>query len=209
MSQSTGSAEGVIEVQQSLYFDGAPNIWFQEMTAPELYNPDASGFYWQLSGTVAYPVYELGCANDVVLTENLTLNDVICDAVGVVDTVQRRNYLEFTLSIQTLFPLEILAHMIKGGGYVLTPGVMEQMGLGEIDPNKYYHVYASKVYSESLGAYVAITMHRAKFMDAFSLAFRYGNNWNLTGIKIRAFADTTKPTVQRFATIIRADSTVS
>lgn len=209
MTLITGSVFGLVNTQEDTYFDGAPNIWFQDSRASGMYNPDANGLYWQLSGTATYPAHELGCVNDVSLTENLTMNDVVCDSVGVKDTIQRRNYLEFQLTIQTLFPLDILVHMIKGGGYVLSAGLLEGMGLGVIDPSKYYHVYAAKVYNESLGYYISFTLHRAKFVDAFSMAFRYGNNWQITGLKLRAFADTTKPSAQQFATVVRADSSVA
>lgn len=208
MTLITGSVYGQQNTTEEIYFDGAPNIWFQDSHAGEYFNPDARGFYWQLSGTVAYPAYELGCVNDVSLTENLTMNDVVCDTVGFKSTIQRRNSMDIVLSIQTLFPLETLVHMIKGGGYVRTTGQMEQFGLGQIDPSKFYHVYCARVYNESLGYYISFTAHRAQFVDAFTLNFRYGNNWQLTGVKLRAFADATKPAAQSFMTVVRADTTV-
>lgn len=204
MGLTTGTPLGSITSQDEIYLEGAPYVYFQDYTATELSNPDADGFYWGLSGTTAYPVYLIGCATDINLTENLTVGEIRCDNVGQKDAIQKRNYLDFNLTITSLLPLTVLKHMIKGGA-VTVSGAIEKMGLGSINNNLKYHVYLPKVYDEDTGDYVSITIHKAKFVDAFTLNMRSGEPWQLTGIKLRAFADDTKPAAQYFATIIRAD----
>jgi hypothetical protein len=206
MSLITGTPLGTMVNQESIYLEGAPYIYIQDAAAAELNNPDVQGYYWGLSGSVAYPVYLLGCVNTVVLTENITMNEVRCDNLGDVATVQRRHYLEFTLSIQTLFPLSSLAVLLKSPQTTYSAGGLQKMGIGAINNSKFYHVYAPKVYDDLTGDYLSLTLHSSQFVDAFSLAMSYGDNWKLNGLKLRAYADDTKPAQQLFATIIRADA---
>ena len=206
MGLSTGTPLGSITTQESIYLEGAPYIYFQDATANELNNPDAQTYYWGLSGTSTYPVYLLGCVNGVALSENLTLNAVRCDNIGDVASVQRRHYLELTLSIQSLFPLSVLAHIIKSPQTTYSSGGLQKMGIGAINNNQMYHVYMPKVYDDLTGDYLSMTLHRAQFVDAFSLAMTMGENWKLNGLKIRAYADDTKPANQTFLTLIRADA---
>jgi hypothetical protein len=205
MGLITGTPLGSITNQESIYLEGAPYIYFQDYIANELNNPDAQTYYWGLSGTSTYPVYLLGCVNTVTLSENLTLNAVRCDNIGDVASVQRRHYLEFNLSIQTLFPLSVLSHLIKSPQTTYSSGGLQKMGIGAINNNQFYHVYAPKVYDDTTGDYLSFTLHRAQFVDAFTLAMTMGENWKLNGLKIRAYADDTKPASQLFATIVRAD----
>jgi hypothetical protein len=205
MALITGSPSGTITLQEDLFVEGAPNIWFQDQRANPLYNPNPQGFYWGLSATLTYPVNELGCVQGVQLTENLTMNDVICDSAGVKDTVQRRNYLEFNLTVKTLFPLGILRHIINGGAVTVASGVA-MMGIGAINNAQRYRVYWAKVYDESVGAYLNGTLHKAKFVDAWTIDMRYGQEWQITGIKVRAYAQTLYPSDQLFSTILRADA---
>jgi len=205
MALITGTPLGTIVSQEELYIDGAPNLWFQDDRANPLHNPDADSFYWGLSGTTLYNVIALGCVDTVVLADNLTLNDVMCDSVGVKQTIMRRNYLELTLNISTLFPLATIRHILRGGPVTSGSGV-EKMGLGVIDNNIFFRVYGAKVYDQDTGDYVNFTLHRARFVDAWSLAFRYGQQWQLTGIKVRGYAKDTYPEAQQFATVIRADA---
>jgi len=209
MALVTGTPFGNITTQEDIYLEGAPTIYFQDTSASPLFNPDSDGFYWGLSGTATYPVYELGCVTDVSLTENLTVNDILCDNIGVKDTVQARNYLEFAFTIQSFFPFTVLRHLIKGGTVTqnLTQNT-EKFGLGKVNNNINYHVYAPKVYDEDVGDYIVIHLHKAKFVDAFTLNTPFGSPWQLTGIKLRAYADTTKPAAQQFATVIRSDASV-
>ena len=205
MTLITGSAIGSGSTNEDLYLEGAPNIFLQDTRATPLNNPDAQGFYWGISGTTAYPYLALGCINDVSLTENITMNDVICDTVGFKSSVQRRNYLEVNLTIQTLFPLTVLTGLLNGSAVTAGTGY-EKMGIGPIDNNKFWRVYMPKVYDESVPGWIAITLHRAQLVDAWTINFRYGNNWQVTGLKIRGFANDALPSAQSFATIVRLDS---
>jgi hypothetical protein len=204
----TGTPAGTITSQTDLYWEGAPNIWYQNFAANELFNPDSDGFYWGLSATVAQPVWELGCLDTVVLSENLTMNDVICESSGYKATVRRRNYLEFSFNLATLLPLSTINELLSAGAVTVSGGVAK-MGIGVIDNTKFFHVYAAKVYDESVGDYIAFTLHKCQFVDAWSLNMTYGANWKLTGVKARAFANTLLPTAQQFATVINLDPSVN
>lgn len=204
MSLVTGSPIGNVLTQEDVYIEGSPVIYFQDYNATPLKNPDAQGFYWGMSGTSTYPVYEIGCVLDVSLTEGLTMNDVRCDTIGVVDTIQRRDYVEFQFTIQSLLPLSTLRHMMNLGTPVLSTN-MEQVPIGGINNSQKYMVYAPKVYDESVGDYLLFHLHKAKFVDAWNLEFAYAEPWKLTGLKLRAYADNTKPSIQRFGVITRSD----
>jgi hypothetical protein len=204
MTMITGSPVGNIITQEELYVDGAPNLFYQNYLGTPGKNPDADGFYWQLSGTSLYPVYALGCVEGVQLADNLTMNDIICDTVGMKNTIMRRNYIELTLNISTIFPLSTVREILRGG-IVTAGGGVEKMGLGAIDQNKFFHVYMPKVYDNDTGDYLAIQLHRCRFADAWQVAFRYGNAWQISGIKVRAYADDTLPAAQMFATLVRID----
>ena len=206
MGLLTGTPLGTITTPESIYLEGAPYIYYQDATPNEAFSPDAQGYYWGLSGTASYPVKLLGCVNGVTLSENLTLNDVRCDNIGDVAAVQRRHYLELSLSIQTIFPFSILADIIKSPQTTYSSGGLQKMGIGAINNNQMYHFYMPKVYDDLTGDYLSITLHRAQIVDAFSLAMTMGENWKLNGLKIRAFADDTKPSAQSFATIVRSDA---
>ena len=157
-----------------------------------------------MSGTATYPVYEIGCPRDVSFTENLTINDVLCDTVGSKSTVQQRNYFEFTFTAQNFFPLQIVRILMKGG-VVTEAGLTQKFGLGEINNDQFWHVYAPKVYNTDVGDYVWTYFHRAQFVDAFTVAMTFGNPWQLSGIRLRAYADTTKPAAQYFGMFGRGD----
>jgi hypothetical protein len=205
----TGSAIGNVDAQEDIFLEGSPTIYFQDSRATPLFNPDADGFYWGLSGTTAYPVYEIGCPTDVTFTENLTINDVLCDNVGVKATIQQRNYFEFQFSIQSLFPLQVLTNLLNGGTVTENTTTHKQlMPLGKINNDQFWHLYAPKVYNETDGDYVWIYMHKAQYMDAFSIAMTFGVPWKLTGLKLRAVVDSTKPAAQQFGMWGRSDASV-
>ena len=206
MSLITGSPVGTVTSQDEIYIEGAPNLWYQNDLADELNNPDGDGFYWGLSATSTYPVYALGCIEGVQLADNLTMNDVQCDTIGVKDTIMRRNYLELTLTLKTLLPLSTITNLLRAGAVTLS-GKVEKMGIGPINNNIWFHLYGAKVYDESTGDYLNFTLHRTKFVDAWTIDMRYGNAWQLTGIKVRAFPKDVAgwPSAQQFATILRAD----
>lgn len=203
-SLATGSAVGNVISQEELYLEGSPFIYFQDDRANPLYNPDAQNYYWNLSGTSTYPAYLLGCIQDVSLTQGLTMNDIRCDTVGVKDTIQKRDYVEFDLTIVSLLPLAVLRHVLNlsvpstGSGY-------ETVGIGQINNSIHYHVYAPKVYQDTDAGWLMFYLHRAKFVDAWTINFKYGDSWTATGVKLRAYADDSKPANQIFGVIRRAD----
>lgn len=204
MALLTGTPLGSVLSQEEIYLEGAPYIYFQDYSASPLKNPDANGYYWGLSGTSTYPVRAIGCVQDVSLTENVTMNEIRCDTIGVKGTIQKRNYVEFNLTILTLLPVATLRHLLKlstpntGTGY-------ETAGIGAINNNQFYMVYAPTVYDQDTGDLLIFHLHRAQFVDAFTINMRYGDSWNVTGLKLRAYADETKPAAQRFGVIQRLD----
>jgi len=56
---ATGTPIGTIQTQESTYAYGSPYIYIQDATATPLWNPDAQGFYWGMSGTSTYNVFEI------------------------------------------------------------------------------------------------------------------------------------------------------
>lgn len=203
MALTTGTPLGSITQQEDLFVEGAPYIFFQDASATPLFNPDASGYYWGLSGTSTYPVYQLGCIQDVSLRESLTMNDIRCDTVGNKGTIMRRDYVEFVLTIVSMFPLSVLRHTMKLSAPTLATG-LEKVGIGGINNNQRYMVYAPKVYDEDAGDLLIFHLHRAQFVDAWELAMKAGEPWTFQ-VMLRAYADTTKPDSQRFGVIVRSD----
>lgn len=207
MTLITGSPIGTIETQEEIYLTDAPTIYFQDYNATPLKNPDADGFYWGMSGTASYNVYEVGCPYDVSLSENVTLNEILCDNSGVKATTQQRNYMEFTFGVRSFFPLQVLRLLLKGGAVTETAPT-QKMPLGSINNDQFWMVYAPKVYNTDVGDYVWIHLHKCQFVDAFTLNMAYGTGWELTGIKLRAFVDSTKPAAQSFGMFGRSDASV-
>lgn len=206
MALVTGSAMGTLTQQENLYVEGAPTIFFQRYEASPLYNPDGDGFYWQLSGTSTYPVYEIGCVTDVSLTEDITINDVLCDNLGVKSSIQQRNYLEFNFTIQSFFPFSVLTYLLKGEA-ATESAPLEKFYMGAINNARYWQVWCPKVYDSDVGDYVGIQLHRAQFVEAFTIDMGFGSPWTATGLRLRAFVDDTK-TPSQFATWIRSDASV-
>lgn len=209
MALSTGTpgmpATGIIS-QDEITLEGAPNIYFQDATMDPMYNPDGDGFYWNLTGSATYPIYQLGCYTDVALGEDVTVNAVRCDTVGDKSAVQKRNYLELTFTLQHIFPLSVLTHVLNAGSTVdNNPGVSEKMGIGKINNNKFWRVYLPKVYDEDAPDFVSFTLHRAQFVDAWSISMSSGETWSVSGVKLRGYADEDMPTAQTFATVVRLD----
>jgi hypothetical protein len=200
----TGTPLGTITSQDEITLEGAPNIYFQDVSADPLHNPDGDSFYWGLSGTSSYPVYQLGCYIDVALGEDVTLNAVRCDTVGDKSSVQKRNYIELTLTLQHLFPLAVLRHVMNASAVTSGSGV-EKMGIGKINNNQFWMVYLPKVYDDDTGDYVLFHLHRAQFVDAWSINMTSGEPWAMSGVRIRGYADEDLPSAQQFATVIRAD----
>ena len=82
--------------------------------------------------------------------------------------------------------------------------VWKKFGLGKIDNNQFWHLYTPKVYDENAGDYIWLYFHKAQFVDAWSISMAFGSAWKLA-VKLRAFADTTKPTAQLFGMWGRSD----
>jgi len=207
MALVTGTPLGTTTSQEDLYLEGSPNIYFQDYSADPYNNPDGDGFYWGMSGTATYPVLEVGCPTDVSLTEDLTINDVLCDNVGVKDTVQQRNYVQFEFTIQSFFPYDVLRHMLKGGA-VTESSPTQKFGMGAVSQTQTWMVYAPKVYDIDAGDYVWIWLNKAKFVEAWTINMTFGSPWQMTGIRLRAYADTTKPQDQYFGMWGRSDASV-
>lgn len=205
MALVTGTPVGSVTAAEELYIEGSPYLYFQDATATPLKNPDSDGYYWGMSGTTLYPVYQIGCVQDVSLTEGLTMNDVRCDSIGVKDTVQKRDYIELQLTVLSPFPLAELAKMLNLSVPTVATDV-EKVGIGSINNTQKWMVYAPKVYDEDVGDYILFHLHKAKFVDAWTINFRSGDSWQVTGIKLRAYADETKPSTQKFGVIVRADA---
>lgn len=205
MALITGSPVGNVSSQDEIYIEGAPNIWIQDATANPLFNPDASGLYWGMSGTTTYPAIGIGCISDVSLTEGLTMNAIVCDTDGQRGMIQRRDYLELNVTISTLFPLTSLRHILNLSTPIVGLTDIEKVGIGQINNNRYYMVYAPRVYDPDTGDYVLFHFHRAQFVDAWSISMTGGEAWKVTGLKLRAFSDSSKPASSSFGTIVRAD----
>lgn len=204
MALITGTPLGNVLSQDETYIEGAPNIYIQQTEATPLKNPDADGFYWGMSGTTAYPVFSIGCVQDVTLSEGVTMNAIRCDAVGDKGMIQRRDYVEFNFKILSLFDLATLRHLLNLSSVTSAAGV-EKVGIGTINNNRYYMAYAPRVYDPDTGDYVLFHLHRCQFVDAWTIDMKGGEAWSVSGLKLRAFADESKPTAQMFGTIVRAD----
>ncbi len=209
MALITGTPLGTVISPEDLFIEGAPTVYIQDARADPLNNPDSDGFFWGLSGTATYPVYEVGCLTDVSMTEDIELNDIRCDDVGLKATIQQRNSVSMGFTVQSFFPLSTLQFLIKGGGHVTNAGDnSEKFGLGKINNQLFWHVYAPNVYDEATGDILLIHLHRAQFTGAFTINFRFGNSWELTGLNLTSYADTTKPSNALFGTIVRNDASV-
>ena len=204
MALVTGTPIGNVDSQDEIYLEGAPNIYIQQYEASPLNNPDADGYYWGMSGTTTYPVFSIGCVQDVSLTEGLTMNAIRCDAVGDKGTIQRRDYVEFDITILTPFPLSSLRHLLNMSSPTVGTNV-EKMGIGKINNNRFYMAYCPKVYDEDTGDYLLFHLHKAQFVDAWTINMKSGEPWTVNGLKLRAYADDTKPAGQLFGVIVRSD----
>ena len=207
-SLASGTPFGNIIEQEDVTLESAPNVYFGSTDVPYMFAPDTDGFYWNLSGTVTDPLYQLGCYENVSFGDNLDVNAVRSDAVGDKDVIMKRNHLELQATLKSFLPFTVLSKVMNGGA-VTTNNVQntEKFGLGVINNNAYYRVYLPKVYDEATGDYVSITGHRCKFISNGQIQMTYGNSWTLQ-ITIWMIADEDKPVDQRFATVVRADPSV-
>jgi len=212
MALVTGSAYGLVTASgtyygcEDVYLDGAPNIYFQDYDAGPMFNP-IDGIYWQLSGTPTYPIYELCCITDVSFADNRVVNDVLCDNKGVVATVQQRQYMEFDFALQSFFPLNVLNKILNGGTFLTGTAPVDAFSFEAIDNTQYWALWCPKVYNSQVGDYVGLQLHKAQFVESPTINMPFGTAWDITGLKVRAFIDTSK-TPDQFATIIRSDLSV-
>lgn len=210
MALVTGTPLGTIVTQPEIYVDQPPTFWFQERYTPAgasvglQNNPDAASFYWGLSATSTNPVYQVGCYETFNVVDVRTINMIRCDTNGMRTAIQKRDQLNITFTLKTLFPLATLRHMMNLGPVTSVAGATEKLGIGIIDNSKYYYVYFASIYDPNTGDYVNLTGHRVQFTLAWTLAFAYGMPATV-GIQASLFADTDKPDAQQFATVIRAD----
>lgn len=206
MSLVTGTPSGNVTSQENLYFDGAPNVYVQDFSANPLKNPDAQGYYWGMSGTTSYPALELACITEVSMQEGITANDVRCDTDGVRATIQRRDYIDFIFTLQSALPLSTFAQLSNwstpesGTGY-------EVAGIGTINNDQYWHLYAPKVYNDDVGDYLMVDLHKGQFVNPGAWQFQYGSQW-VKQFTFRAYADTSKPSTQQFGVVFRSDPSV-
>ena len=162
-----------------------------------------------LSGTTTYPVYGIECVNDMSFTEDLTINDVLCDNIGVVDTKQQRNYVEFQFAVKSMFPLLNITQLLSLSAVTQNASEgTEKVGIGTINNQDFYHGWFPNVYDQSTGDMIAVMIHRAKFVEAWTIQMPFGDSWRVEGVRFRAYADTTKPEAQQFGMFIRVDPSV-
>ncbi len=199
---------GSINTQSDIFLEGAPDFWFG---GEPRYSPDTQGFYWGVVGTASKPLYKIGCFTDFRLRDNIQMTEVRCDTIGVKATIQKRSFLEISFNILTLFPLTMFNEMIVRGGTVTTNPTgsgtdpsTEKMGWGEINNQKYFMAFFSKIYDPDQGDFLSFTGHRAQFVDMTEIAFTYGAPYTYAA-RMRLYADSSKPAAQRFATVIRYD----
>lgn len=205
MALVTGTPLATIQAQDDIYIDRAPSLWFQDSRADPLNNPDGDNFYWGITGSATYDVYEIDCYDTVQLVDGRESNPVRCDTIGDKGTIQKRNAVDLTFNLKTFFPFETLTHIMNAGGAVtVTPGATEKFGIGQIDNNQFWRVYGALVYDENAGDYFCFTGHRCQFVDGWTIAFNWGSPSTIA-IVVRCFADDDKPSGQEFMTLVRAD----
>lgn len=206
----TGSPVGNLINSQAQMVDAPPVFFFQEKfdssgnAVGHLNNPDADGFYYNMSGTTANPVYEGGCYENFQLVDGRDVNMVRCDAEGDRQAIQRRNFLRVTFTLKEMFKLTKLRHMLNFGPVTTTASHSEKAGVGQIDNTKYYYLWFPSVYDENTGDYFAWHIHRAQFTGAWTLSYAYANPATVS-IEVTGFAEPLMPTNQRFATVFRLD----
>lgn len=202
----TGSPEGTITSQDDIFVEGAPYLYYQDNDqggVDQYHHPDSDGYYWNLSGTPAFPVIALGCYEDVRFSDNVEVNAVRCDHIGDTNVLQRRAHLELTFTLKSLFPLSTIQAIMRGSEVTTVTG-FEKMGIGHIDNAPTFYVYFPRVYDDAAGDYVCVTGHKCKFVDAWEMTMPFATPWTL-GVNIWMMADETMPAGQEFATVIRYD----
>ena len=202
LSASDYTPTGTVLTASDVYMEGGPEFWLGGVPK---YSPDTDGFYWGLTGTVANPLYKIGCYTDFRFRDNIQMQEVRCDTVGVIATIQKRAFLELSFTLHTLLPLAQMRYFMRGAAVTTNLAEhAEKMGLGDINNNLFWPVFLSRVYDQDAGDWFSITGHRAQIVDVWEIAMTFGMPWQM-GVKMRLNADLTKPATQRFATIVRYD----
>jgi hypothetical protein len=204
MTIVTGSPLGNIVTQEEKYLVGSPYLYIQDYRGGTLNHPDANGYYYGLSGTSTYPVYQLGCIQDTKLTEDVTLNMVRCDTVGDKAALQRRNFLTVEFTLVSMLPLSVTAVLMNMFNSTTVAG-KEYVGISKINNNVYYKLYAPNVYDDVTGAWIMMHLHRCQITGNFTWDMALAGH-KLIGVKVTALIDETMPANQLFGTLMRADA---
>ncbi len=210
MALLTGTPVGNLVTSQQIYVDTPPTFFFQEkftaagVDVGTLNNPDGEGFFWNLSGTTANPVYEGGCYEDFTFTDVREINMVRCDTEGDRLAIQKRTSMQITFTLKEFFKLTKLRHMLNMGPVTTTVGQTEKLGIGQIDNSKFYYAYFPSVYDPNTADHISVTLHRCQFTAAWAISYEFGNAATV-GVEITGFADTTRPAPQLYGTVIRSD----
>lgn len=195
----TGSPVGNVVSQSEIYLEGSPYLYIQDYRATPLNHPDANGYYWNLSGTTTYPIYSLGCIQDTKLTEDVTLNMIRCDTVGDKAAIQRRNFLTVEFQLNSMLPLSVTKVLMNMFDSTTVTG-KEFVGISKVNNNIYWQLYAPKVYDEVAGYWIMAHFHRCQITGNFTWDMNI-NGHKLTGIKVTALIDETKPSNQLFGVL--------
>jgi hypothetical protein len=199
----TGTPVGNIVSQEELYLEGSPYLYLQDYRATPYRHPDANGYYYGLSGTSTYPVYSLGCIQNTKMTEDVTLNMIRCDTVGDKEALQRRNYIEMEFELNSQMPLSVSKILMNFFDSTTVSGA-EFVGMSKINNNIHWMLYAPKVYDEVAGYWILMHLAKCKIVGNWTWDLNI-NGWKLTGIKVRALIDETKPANQMFGVLARFD----
>lgn len=195
---------------EDIYPDGAPRVWIQDDDGPYRFGPDSEGFYWGMSGSAAYPCYEIGCFTDFVFGDDKTVNEIICDQAGVQGTAQERNSLHVNFTLQSFFPLSVLTHLLRTGAVTHNATEdAEKMGIGPVTrKNNYWKMFFSRIYDPDTNDFFSVTIHKGEFIDAWEIAMPFGDKWTVP-LQFKGYAAGSPiPEAQKFATAVRVDPSV-
>ncbi|MHA2085730.1 MAG: hypothetical protein ACXABD_18445, partial [Candidatus Thorarchaeota archaeon] len=114
---------------------------------------------------------------------------------------------QFEFSILSFFPYDVLRHILRGGAVTETAPT-QKFGIGPINNTQFWQIYAPKVYDTDNADYIWTYLAKAKFVESPTISMPFGDNWEISGIRFRAYADTTKPAAQTFGMWGRLDPSV-
>lgn len=193
---------GTINTSENIFIEGGPDLYFGGVLK---YTPDSNGYYWGIDGISASPVYKVGCYENFQLQDNVTVNEIRCDTVGVKGSIVRRNYLEATFDLQSFLPLSELRYLLRWSSSLAVPANhVEYAGVGVVNQQDYFPVFFSRVFDPTAGDWVSFTGTRCQFQWNSAMQMRYGNTW-MVGVAVRFYANEALPSDQQFATVVRYD----